>query len=69
MTLIYWLLAIGFVGSFSAFLWCIIRVGDQTHTRQRPTLDPLSVYLMEREVKRIVDEEYDIMERDREWRR
>ena len=68
MTLIYWLLAIGFVSITAVGIWCIVRLDDQTH-HQRPTLDPLSVYLMEREVKRIVDEEYDIMEREKEWRR
>lgn len=50
------------------FAYCIVRGGLQKPTpAQHPPMDPLTVYLLDRETARI-DVEFSLLEREEGWR-
>ncbi len=68
MTIVYILLTLGFIGS-SFVLWCIIRVGDDTHRPSpHPGKEALVVYLMQRERERKIDVEWNRLQAEERWR-
>ncbi len=68
MIFILTLLGVGFICAAAVGLWCIVRVGDDTH-RPRQAERALTVYLMEREQQRLEElKKWNRLVEEAKWR-